>query len=103
MEVFYYINQLQFSIVRKTVLSYDLLYFCLPAGCFTEVCVIVILHSPRSRVVVFGVVCVPLNLAGCMEVVWTMPEGFLSASLKMAEQCLILFQCPLFAELVYWV
>ena len=45
MEVFYYINQLQFSIVRKTALSYDLLYFCLPAGCFTEVCVIVILRG----------------------------------------------------------
>ena len=52
-------NQLQFSIVRRTALSYDLLYFCLPAGRFTEVCVIVILHllyppTPyRTRVVVF--------------------------------------------------
>ena len=44
MKVFHYINQLQFSIVRKTALSYDLLYFCLPAGRFMEVCVIVILH-----------------------------------------------------------
>ena len=42
MKVFYYINQLQ--LVRRTALSYDLLYFCLPAGCFTEVCVIVILQ-----------------------------------------------------------
>ena len=41
-KVFHYINQLQFSIVRKTALSYYLLYFCLPAGRFTEVCVIVI-------------------------------------------------------------
>ena len=44
-KVFHYINQLQFSIVRKTALSYDLLYFCLPAGRFTEVCVIVILQD----------------------------------------------------------
>ena len=42
LKVFYYINQLQFSIVRRTALSYDLLYFCLPAGRLTEVCVIVI-------------------------------------------------------------
>ena len=28
----------------KTALSYDLLYFCLPAGRFTEVCVIIIPH-----------------------------------------------------------
>ena len=42
MKVFHNINHLQFSIVRKTTLSYDLLYFCLPAGRFTEVCVIVI-------------------------------------------------------------
>ena len=44
MKVFYYINQLQFSNVRRTALSYNLLYFCLPAGCFMEVCVIIILH-----------------------------------------------------------
>ena len=39
-------------------LSYDLLYFCLPAGRFTEVCVIVFSTSPyphRMRVVVFVV------------------------------------------------
>ena len=44
LKVFYDINQLQFSIVKRTALSYDLLYFCLPAGHFTEVCVIVILQ-----------------------------------------------------------
>ena len=62
MKVFHYINQLQFSIVRKTALSHDL-----PAGYFTEVCVIVILHHHprRVRVVVFGGV----NLAACEEVV----------------------------------
>ena len=38
-KVFHYINQLQFSIVRKTALSYNL-----PAGHFMEVCVIVILQ-----------------------------------------------------------
>ena len=43
-KVFHYINQLQFSIVRRTALSYDMLYFCLPDGHFTEVCIIVILH-----------------------------------------------------------
>ena len=73
------INQLQFSIVRRTTLSYDLLYFCLLAGHFTEVCVVVILHllpHHQERVVFFGGVWVPLNLAGCVEVVWTTPEGF---------------------------
>ena len=49
------------------------------------------------RVVVFGGVCVPLNLAGCVEVVWTMTEGFLS------EQCLMLFQCPLFGFKRIWI
>ena len=44
MKVFYYINQLQFSIVMRSELSYDLLYFCLPAERFMEVCVIVILQ-----------------------------------------------------------
>ena len=47
-KVFHYINQLQFSIVRKTALSYDL-----PAGRFTEVCVIVILHQ-CSKLEIFG-------------------------------------------------
>ena len=49
MKVFYYINQLQFSIVRRTTLRYDLLYFCLPAERFTEVCVIVILQSELRK------------------------------------------------------
>ena len=92
--------------VSSTSMSYDLVRFCLPAGWFTEVCVFVILHllpRYRSRVVVFGWVSVPLSLAGCVKVVWTSPEGFLSASLKMAELYLILFQRPLFAALVYWV
>ena len=43
-KVFHYINQLQFSIITMTALGYGLLYFCLPARRFTEVCVIVILQ-----------------------------------------------------------
>ena len=46
----YYINQLQFSIVRRMALSYDQLYFCLPAGRFTEVWVIVILQVAGSQI-----------------------------------------------------
>ena len=73
MKVFYFIDQLQFSIVRRMPLSYDLLYFCLPARRFTEVCVIVILHTPppsREGSGLWGGVWVPLNLAGCVEVVY---------------------------------
>ena len=59
MIVFYYINQLQFSIVRRTALSYDLLYFCLPAACFTEVCVIVIVK------IFVNIQQVLINVNGC--------------------------------------
>ena len=118
-KVFHYINQVQFSIVRKTALSYDLLYFCLPAGHFTEVYLIVILHLlPHyfARVEVFEEIWVPLNLAGCVEVVWTV--GFdrwvtnastmsrsLSGSVvkKLGWVLIMVFCTALSAQLYRWI
>ena len=75
-EVFHYINQLQFSIeglhwalfLSASWMLYGGMCYCYSTS-----------PSPHHvRVVVFGEVWVPLNLAGCVEVVWTTPEVFLS-------------------------
>ena len=98
MKVFYYINQLQFSIVRRTALSYNMLYFCLPAGRFMEACVIVILHPPPSRE--------SSGLWGSFKPGWLCgssldnARGFFFYVIEDGlSSVLMFFQCPLFAAL----
>ena len=55
---------------------------------------------PHAWVMAFGKGWVHLNLAGCVEVIWTIPRWFLPASFLAAEWCLMvgvltmLFLCP---------